>query len=238
MKKTAKTIGFFLLGLTAYLALICSIAAACVTNEALIKEGFRQYAQAQHLGVSPTDLDAYATAVADQLKGRTETAVLPDPENPGQLKNAFSEKENRHLSDVRQLVNALIGMRYAGGGAALAVLLVLYLFGREKKGALFLLCWQGFARAALALLLLALVLGVWALCDFRGLFWAFHQIAFSNDLWLLDPRTDLLVALMPLGFFTWYGGILLKNLLPILGVMLCVLISWLRMGKNEMKKAS
>lgn len=237
MENTAKGFGFFLLGLFAYLALICSIAASCVTNEALLKEGFRQYADARAFGVSPTEYDAYATALADQMKGKTEIARVADKENPGEMKNAFSDRENQHLRDVRGIVKALEVTRYAGGGAALLILLALYLFGKEKRNELFLFAWRGFAHAALLLLSLALALGIWGLCDFDGLFWSFHQFVFTNDLWLLDPNTDLLLSLMPLQFFTWYGGILLKNLLPILGLMLCVLISWLRMGKKEMQKS-
>ena len=42
----------------------------------------------------------------------------------------------------------------------------------------------------------------WGLIDFDGLFTTFHRIAFTNDGWLLDPKTDLLIRLMPTGFFT------------------------------------
>ena len=33
--------------------------------------------------------------------------------------------------------------------------------------------------------------------DFEGAFIAMHRLLFTNDLWLLDPRTDLLICLMP-----------------------------------------
>jgi integral membrane protein (TIGR01906 family) len=45
------------------------------------------------------------------------------------------------------------------------------------------------------------VLLIWGVIDFDGLFTAFHRIAFTNDGWLLDPRTDLLIRLMPTELF-------------------------------------
>ena len=52
---------------------------------------------------------------------------------------------------------------------------------------------------------LAAVLLVWALTDFDGFFTAFHRVAFDNEGWLLNPRTDLLIRLMPTEFFISLG---------------------------------
>ena len=37
--------------------------------------------------------------------------------------------------------------------------------------------------------------------DFNKYFVLFHEIFFNNDLWLLDPATDLLIRMLPEGFF-------------------------------------
>ena len=37
--------------------------------------------------------------------------------------------------------------------------------------------------------------------DFTRYFTIFHQIFFDNDLWILDPRTDLLINIVPEPFF-------------------------------------
>ena len=57
-------------------------------------------------------------------------------------------------------------------------------------------------RGMLAMAGAVLILGIWALADFSGLFVTFHRVAFRNDGWLLNPKTDLLIRLMPTGFFT------------------------------------
>ena len=37
--------------------------------------------------------------------------------------------------------------------------------------------------------------------DFTKYFVMFHHIFFSNDLWILDPTTDMLINIVPEGFF-------------------------------------
>ena len=43
--------------------------------------------------------------------------------------------------------------------------------------------------------------GLLSLVDFSQAFVTFHELAFSNDLWILDPRTDYLIMLYPEGFW-------------------------------------
>ena len=43
--------------------------------------------------------------------------------------------------------------------------------------------------------------GIASLVDFTEAFIKFHEMAFSNDNWMLDPRTDYLVMLFPEGFW-------------------------------------
>ena len=38
---------------------------------------------------------------------------------------------------------------------------------------------------------------------------------------------------MPEGFFIWYAGEMLKSLLPVLGIMLCLIIAWFKVGRKE-----
>ena len=37
--------------------------------------------------------------------------------------------------------------------------------------------------------------------DFGTLFTRFHLLAFTNDLWLLNPETDLMIRMLPQEFF-------------------------------------
>lgn len=45
------------------------------------------------------------------------------------------------------------------------------------------------------------VLGLIISTDFTKYFILFHHIFFTNDLWILDPATDMLINIVPEGFF-------------------------------------
>lgn len=220
--KIWKRIGFAALGCLGLLALLCSIAAASITNQHLMHEGFLAHAETKHLDVKASEYESYAQAISAYLDGNADT--LPE---------TFSEKENLHMQDVRGIVNFLKAMRWTGGGLVLSVLAAVYLFGKENKSRLMNEAFRGFAYGSIVLLALAAGIALWGALDFSGMFTAFHQIVFTNDLWLLNLQTDLLVALMPEGFFVWYFGEMLKSLLPVLGIMLCLIVAWFKVGRKE-----
>ena len=226
MNQTLKRILYFLLGLCGLLSLLCSVAASLVTNASLMNEGFLQFSQTSHLGVPPSRYGDYAAAVTDYLDGKTDAIQVLSSD--GERKNAFSDKENAHMRDVRSIISALKWVRWLGGSGVILIAGLLYVLKKQARDQFLRDMARGFACAAIVIVALALGLGIWGLVNFRGLFWMFHKVVFSNDLWLLDPQTDLLMALMPLPFFTWYAGQIIKSLLPILGVMGLVIIAYFK----------
>lgn len=228
-----KRVLYFLLGLMGWLGLLCSVAAVQTISAPLMKQGFLQFSQTAHLDVPASRYADYAAALSDYLDGKTDLPRVPAYDGNGGVQPAFSEKENAHLADVRGLVTGLKICRYVAGGGAAAMLAALYLLKKKERPHLLQAAVRGFALSALSLLGVGLALAVWGLVNFPGLFWTFHQLVFPNDLWLLDPQKDLLMALMPLPFFTWYAGQLLKSLAPILLVMLLTVIASFRIKTKE-----
>ncbi len=51
------------------------------------------------------------------------------------------------------------------------------------------------------IIMLILILSGLLLIDFNKYFTIFHEIFFSNDLWLLDPDTSVLINMVPEVFF-------------------------------------
>jgi len=227
-----KRILYFFLGLTGLFSLLCSIAANGVTNETLMARGFVQHAQTASFGVYPSRYADYARAITRYLDGKTDAITVPNAET-GAETLAFSQRENLHMQDVRGIVTFLKWARWLGGGAVIAALAVLYILRRNQREAFLRDAVRGFAFGAMALLGIAAALGVWGLINFSGLFWTFHQTVFTNDLWLLNPQTDLLLALMPLPFFTWYAGEILKSMLPILAAMLLIIIAYFKTKERK-----
>ena len=114
----------------------------------------------------------------------------------GQPRPLFNQKEVDHMVDVQALVQAFFRIQIIAAVIVLARV-VLALAGERSAH------WLGrdmLLSAALAVGVV-LVVGVAAAVDFDRLWTAFHHVAFRNDFWLLDPRTDYLIKLFPEPFW-------------------------------------
>ena len=148
-------------------------------------------------GISQEDMRALDENLAAYLSGRIES---PNAEIKvyGKLQNAFNERETAHLADCRRLFAPVCSI--PGNVVLLLAGAALVLCGGRVKFAP-LPAWT----AALLLLSPLFVLGIWAAVDFRSAFAFFHRLLFSNDLWLLNPETDLLIRICPASMFASLG---------------------------------
>ncbi len=116
------------------------------------------------------------------------------------------------MADCRILIRWTGRLRWILGVAAVILLGVGVVLRKYRKS---------FSTGMLAGFGLALVTSLallaWGLINFDGFFTAFHQLLFTNDGWLLDARTDMLIRLMPTSFFTSLG---IKMLLAVASVTL------------------
>ena len=113
---------------------------------------------------------------------------------------AFNQKEQHHMADVQQLFQLCKGI----GIVCLGSFLLIELFWGSKDH----INWRTFRRTLIAILAAVTAVIILACIDFNSLFVLFHKLAFTNDLWLLNPQTDLLIRLMPIEFFIAYAAII------------------------------
>lgn len=162
-------------------------------------------------GISETDLRALDDGLSRVLAGQENDLLLPMDSAPGaysvlpvevfgQLQPAFNEKEVTHLIDCANLFALLRKvLRRLIPWAVLLITLGAYLLRDRRR----------IRRIAwLSPLLILIPLGafaIWATADFDSAFNAFHRLLFTNDLWLLDPRTDLLIRICPGSMFAHMG---------------------------------
>ena len=139
--------------------------------------------------------------LSDYLTGKKESFQFLLEDKDGEERELFHDYELVHMADCRnllQLARMLCICTGLLGAAGLVVLGALdssvrYRFSLGARNGLRICC-------AAALLLVG-----WALFSFDGFFITFHRLAFRNDLWLLNPRTDLLIRLMPENLFIDLG---------------------------------
>ena len=165
-------------------------------------------------GISDGDLRMLDGRLAAYLSGDEAALEAPDADYAsgtsfpeimsvevfGETRPAFNEQEMAHMEDCAALFALLRKVRKRL--IPWAVLLIVggaYLLQDRKRA----------RRAAwLSPLILLIPLGAfaaWAAIDFDGAFTFFHRLLFSNDLWLLDPRTDLLIRICPQSMFMAMG---------------------------------
>jgi integral membrane protein (TIGR01906 family) len=150
---------------------------------------------AQLAGVDEATLSEIGDMLVDYLNGKRNSLNMDATVN-GAVQPVFNEREIAHMADVKGLFD--LERRVQAVFALIS--LVLFLAGLPGPG------WSKRLRRAgltgqLFWLALLLIVAVWASIDFDGLFRRFHALLFTNDLWLLNPETDLMIRMLPQQFF-------------------------------------
>jgi integral membrane protein (TIGR01906 family) len=166
-----------------------------VTDRDLLLRGFRDNHVAQTTGLDEPQLERIADAFVAYFQappGQIQMQVTVG----GQSRPLFNEREVEHMQDVQALIQWFLR---AGTLAGIVVVVRLLMAAVVDRSTLLLgreLLWS----AALIVGLVVLV-GVLSLLDFDSLWTRFHQVAFRNDLWQLDPSRDYLIMLFPEPFW-------------------------------------
>ena len=109
----------------------------------------------------------------------------------------FNRREKDHMADVRGLFD--VGFRLRNISFWLLVLIILIMAFKKYRVVYFIArCGR---EIITAFLLLTFFIVVVIAVDFNRAFEFFHLVFFDNDLWILDPATDLLVNIVPTPFF-------------------------------------
>ncbi len=144
----------------------------------------------KNVPVPSDDLRVISKNLADYLENKKETLNFEITYDANR-REAFNTREIQHMVDVKDIY---IKLNYLKLFSLLMIIGIIALI--RKKYLL-----NGMYYSAGLSFGAATLLGIIISINFNKAFIFFHEIAFSNDLWLLDPRTDLLINLLPLSFF-------------------------------------
>lgn len=194
-----------LITLSAYVAALSMIVILLVTSidkNCFNRDFFRaEYASlntAEELGMTQKDLLKATDVLLDYLQD-DRNDIKVNVTIKGTRQEAFNARESAHMVDVKTLYQFALVLRNVA--IVLFVLSLVYMIVRLKKGALTILSINYMKTAVLAAIFFAMLAG-WAYVDFDAFWTTFHRIAFRNDLWLLNPATDLMINLFPSAFFS------------------------------------
>ena len=133
----------------------------------------------EELGTITDDLILY-------LKGGSNDLLEPH----------FNSREVMHMEDVRSLFDLARTIKYLG---MVSIIVAVFYFLKNKK--LLKLANTIFCGLFVNHSLLAII-SILAYNNFNKYFTYFHLVFFSNDLWILNPETDLMIQMLPENFFS------------------------------------
>ena len=183
----------------------------------LYRNGFEKYNVREATGLDKAELEKAAAGLIGYFNSGDEYISLTVVKD-GEPLELFNQREVAHLKDVKALMQ--LNLRLLVGTAAyVGVYAGISLFWRRKRDRRQ-LAWATVIGSSITLgMIIALGAGS-MLLDFNELFTRFHLVAFTNELWMLDPATDYLIMLFPEGF--WYdSAVLLGQITAAAAGILC-----------------
>ncbi len=192
--------------------LITSVEFVAYHMEGYYETEYRKYGVTEAVQMEMEDLLFVTEEMMAYLRGDREDLVIHTTIANTQ-REFFNDKEKKHMVDVQEL---FMGGQHLRLGAVIIALVLSALLLFLKKGPLLL---QGIQRGIYAFFaFMGSLAGLMAL-NFNRYFVLFHQIFFDNDDWILNPKTDLLINIVPEGFFRdtafWIAGLFFAGALGI-----------------------
>ena len=192
----------------------------------LYSYGFDKYNIVERTDIERDELLSAARQIRDYFSNGDEFITISVVRRGVRAPNLYNEREVLHMKDVKGLVKGVYRAQLLTGVYLLGFAVLGLAIGRRS----FLPKLARYAGLGGALTLgLAALIGFGALVGFQRLFLAFHQISFSNDFWLLDPRKDFLIMMFPEGFFLdatmWIAGSTIVEAL-LLAALPALLLWW------------
>lgn len=176
--------------------LITSVEAVTYWTPGYYEKEYTKYNVTADVHMEMDDLLDVTEEMMAYLRGNREDLHVPTIVD-GQPREFFNDREIAHMEDVRGLfLGGLLLRRICIVTAVFCLLLMAVLKARISRVLPASVC-AGTGLFFAVICALAAIIST----DFTKYFVIFHQIFFNNDLWLLDPRTDLLINIVPEPFF-------------------------------------
>lgn len=169
-----------------------------VTDRDFMLRGFEDNNVATTTGLDDAQLGRIADAFVAYFqapRGQIQMQVTAF----GQPRPLFNDREVAHMEDVQALIQFFLRMQLIAAAVVVVRLAFAIVVDRSAVPLGRDMLWSTGLMVALVILV-----GVLSLLDFDALWTRFHQIAFRNDLWQLDPNSDYLIMLFPEPF--WFAA--------------------------------
>ncbi len=183
-----------------YCLFVLSFYLVLYTNKNFLIDLFNKFDVYKNLPftLKDTDIEKIAYELMDFLIGKSKILNTKIYVN-GILKELYSSKAKIHMLDVRNIF--LANIHFSIYMSFISLLILTYhsyineLF-ELKKTFLYTIC---------IFFIITLIIVIYCLIDFNSFFLLFHKLLFTNDYYLFDPATDIIILMLPEELFFYIG---------------------------------
>ncbi|WP_313583711.1 TIGR01906 family membrane protein [Lacrimispora sp.] len=208
--------------------LFTSVEAAVYWIPGYFEKEYNKYQVTQAVSMTMDDLLDVTGEMMSYLRGKRDNLHV-DTTMGGVEREFFNAREIAHMEDVRGLFLDALSIRRGCLMVMVLCLIVLLLLKTSFT--------RTFPRAVCAgtgiFFVLSAVIAFIISTDFTRYFIMFHHIFFKNDLWVLDPSTDMLINIVPEGFFR--DTVVLIGFIYLFSILLLLAVCLFLIGKFKRK---
>ncbi len=187
----------FLLSFVAIFALFLGSILYTANDRSFYPEQYVLNNTEQHTGMSVEDLTKASDVLLDYMFDKRDDTLVTALVN-GVEREVYDERETMHMVDVKDLFLLAIRVLYILGAISI-VGATAYLIVLKSKGIYSLA--RMYNLAAIIFVAISVLLGIFIVGNFNVFWTLFHQLVFTNDLWLLDPNVSIMINMFPSDFF-------------------------------------
>ena len=201
--------------------LFTSVEAAVYWTPGYFEKEYAKYNVTEAVSMTMDDLLDVTDQMMAYLKGNRADLHV-ETTMGGVHREFFSAREIAHMKDVQGLFLGAMSIR-RGCLMVMALCLIILMLLKTSWGSTF--PKSVLTGSGLFFVGSAVIAGIIS-TDFTRYFILFHHLVFTNDFWMLDPAADMLINIVPEGFFrdtVFYIGFLYFSSVTIL-LILCVIL--------------
>lgn len=148
------------------------------------------------------------------------------------LEPNFNQREILHMQDVQVLFKYGFIIKYIS--LFLSLIIIAYFAFKDET----LILGRYIAWGLVANWIILGILFLMVNYNFNKYFTYFHEIFFTNDLWLLDPKTDLLIQMLPEEFFIEIATSIMLSFLAFVATIQGIGFAIIRRGRDNNEKGT
>lgn len=193
-KKTLMTISAFAM---ITMLMFSSISFVIFGNMSYYKQEFIKYNVTKNINMSIDSIMYVMDELMYYLHDDRENLENIVTEVNGQQRDFFSEREKQHMADCKILFDDAFRFRAICTYVFIGLTIIMILMKLFDIKQFLKIC----GIISIFIIIAAIITAIAAVINFNACFTVFHKLFFDNDLWLLDPKTDLIINILVEDFF-------------------------------------